>query len=457
MTATAALELLTGHRLQRLDSPTADVLAFVWTGPSSKLFMIARLRGTPLGVGLLTERPKGEAATGAITKLRHHVHGAVLTGATLSAERHLSLHLRRGERQLTLELSFGETSGNCRLLAANGQVLTQLHRGGVPGRSVDTGLPTSLATLQAHGPLLLRGGAGAAQPTPEHQVLLRSIQRRLHALERRLRAIEQDAERATQAPHLRGQGNGALAQLHAPVVVERRLRIEDYSCDPPQERWLPLDAGETPAQLAERLFQKARRYERGLKIARERAQSTRTEIAALTTLKDRVMRQTMRTDLAPLREQARTLGCRGLSTGQPLIAKTVQPRRIPYREFRSQDGQTILVGRSAQDNDELTLHYSKPSDLFLHARDCPGAHVLVQLTREQVCPSETLIDAATLAAHFSQRRNDSLVDVSYVDKRHVRKAKGSPRGQVQLQHEKVIGVRVDAARLRRLLASERAQ
>ena len=94
-------------------------------------------------------------------------------------------------------------------------------------------------------------------------------------------------------------------------------------------------------------------------------------------------------------------------------------------------------------------------DLWLHARGVTGAHVIVPLAKGKSYSPETLVDAATLAAYFSDLRGERVVDVLYTPRRFVHKRKGSPVGSVTLGREKVIGVRIEAARLRRLLASEK--
>jgi predicted ribosome quality control (RQC) complex YloA/Tae2 family protein len=80
--------------------------------------------------------------------------------------------------------------------------------------------------------------------------------------------------------------------------------------------------------------------------------------------------------------------------------------------------------------------------------------VIVPVERGQSCPAEDLVDAAHLAAHFSDARDERAVDVQYTPKRHLRKPKGSPVGFVLVDREKVLALRLDAALLRALLERE---
>ena len=77
------------------------------------------------------------------------------------------------------------------------------------------------------------------------------------------------------------------------------------------------------------------------------------------------------------------------------------------------------------------------------------------LNRDESCPSELLVDAATLAAHFSDSRGEGVIDVLYTARRFVHKRKGSAAGSVTLGKEKVLALRMESERLERLLRCER--
>src|SRR5207247_1621287 len=84
--------------------------------------------------------------------------------------------------------------------------------------------------------------------------------------------------------------------------------------------------------------------------------------------------------------------------------------RIPgTRRYLSSDGYEILVGRAARDNDQLTFRVARPHDLWLHAGDYPGSHVIVRNSSRREIPHRTVIEAAQLAARFSQASKDAKV------------------------------------------------
>ncbi len=119
------------------------------------------------------------------------------------------------------------------------------------------------------------------------------------------------------------------------------------------------------------------------------------------------------------------------------------------RRYLSSDGFEILVGRAARDNDHLTFKIAKPNDLWLHAADYPGSHVIVLNPVRKEIPHRTVIEAAQLAAKFSQARRDGKVDVHYTQRKFIAKPKGAAPGLVRMSTFRSIVVepRDDAVRL----------
>ena len=128
-----------------------------------------------------------------------------------------------------------------------------------------------------------------------------------------------------------------------------------------------------------------------------------------------------------------------------------QAKRLPYRTFTSADGHRILAGKGGRDNDETTLKVAGPHDLFLHVRGVPGSHVIVPLRRGEEVPEQTLLDAATLALHYSKSRSASRAEITYTPRKYVGKPKGAKPGLVSVQRERVLRLRREPERLARLL------
>lgn len=110
------------------------------------------------------------------------------------------------------------------------------------------------------------------------------------------------------------------------------------------------------------------------------------------------------------------------------------------RRFRSSDGYEILVGRQARDNDHLTFRIARPHDLWLHAADYPGSHVIVRNSTRAEIPHRTIVEAAQLAAAYSQARRDAKVDVHYTQRKFISKPKGAAPGLVRMSSFRTITV-----------------
>ncbi|MBA2734505.1 MAG: NFACT family protein [Acidobacteria bacterium] len=110
------------------------------------------------------------------------------------------------------------------------------------------------------------------------------------------------------------------------------------------------------------------------------------------------------------------------------------------RRYRSSDGFEILVGRGARDNDQLTFRIAKPQDLWLHAADYPGSHVIIRNSTRKDIPHRTIIEAAQLAAHFSQAKRDTKVDVHFTQRKFLSKPKGAAPGLVRMSSFRSITV-----------------
>jgi predicted ribosome quality control (RQC) complex YloA/Tae2 family protein len=175
---------------------------------------------------------------------------------------------------------------------------------------------------------------------------------------------------------------------------------------------------------AERLFEKARRSARGraqieARLAQTRRQRAQAEERAAAAVAARRLE-----DLAP-------------APAKKAAAPAREARGGPRRYLTSR-GLTIYVGRGARENHRLTFSFARPDDLWLHARDVPGAHVILRDV-EGRAGKEDLREAAEVAAFFSDASAERAVDVHSARRRHLRPAKGQP-GRVLLGETETLRV-----------------
>lgn len=441
---------LHGARIRRIDAPRDDLYALTLAAPGYKGVLIVSLSPNASGVGLVAVRPQGRPASGEVMRLRKQLHGSRVVAIDAIGERGLELRVSRadGPRRLVIDLAARPALLRVLELEADGDRAE-------PRREQPAAAQLSLEALEERGRTLLArlqvDMLGATR-----SALRKSLTAARKRSERKLQDIAQDAERATQAPALRAQASAVLANLHAIPRGAATVSLVDYTQDPPRPLEISLDPARSAREQAELWFRQARRYERGKELATVRLASVERERQAVLALLQDVELASDLATLEALGASARKLGASRPSDASSSAATSrARPRaRTPYRTFTGHAERRILVGRGASDNDALTLHHARPHDLWLHARDTAGAHVIVPLERNQACPPELLVDAALLAAHFSSERDQSSVDVTYAQRRHITKPKGAPPGSVQVQREKVLHLRVDATRLQHLLATE---
>ncbi|WP_437596135.1 NFACT RNA binding domain-containing protein [Sorangium sp. So ce590] len=301
----------------------------------------------------------------------------------------------------------------------------------------------------------------------EKAALARAVKARRAAIERRAEAVRGDLGRLGSVARLQKTGQLLLAQgARVPRGAARAL-LDDWETGGKLE--VALDPARPAKAQAEAFFAKARRYQRGEAVMRARLAETERALEALAALAADVAAAEARPEaLEPLAQRARSLGIAraelagvgAAGAGEPGMpgargrrAARAAPRR-PFHAYRSASGAAILVGRGAEDNDALTTKHARPHDLWLHAKGVVGSHVVVPLQKGASCPADVLVDAATLAAHFSDARGEAVCEVSYLPRRYVRKPRGAAPGAVVFDREKVIAVRIEAERLSRLLATK---
>ncbi|MBB3838419.1 putative ribosome quality control (RQC) complex YloA/Tae2 family protein [Runella defluvii] len=123
-----------------------------------------------------------------------------------------------------------------------------------------------------------------------------------------------------------------------------------------------------------------------------------------------------------------------LLTDAPILSPT---QLFKHTEF---EGYVILIGKNAKNNDLLTKKYAYKEDLWLHARDVSGSHVVIKYKAGRKIPNSVIERAAQLAAWYSKRRTETLCPVIVTPKKFVRKPKGLPEGEVVLDKEEVVMV-----------------
>ena len=220
--------------------------------------------------------------------------------------------------------------------------------------------------------------------------------------------------------------NILMANLNSLQTGQSKAVLHDFYTDQPIE--IKLNRELSPQKNAENLYRKSKNRHQEIDALKE-------NILAKEQLIDKLSRQILHIqDINDTKELRKYLKDHGLAHKEKTKSEI-----LPYHEFEV-DGWHILLGKNAKANDELTLKVANKNDLWLHAKDVAGSHVVVRQKPGQNFPTHIIEKAAALAAANSKRKTDTLCPVIYTLKKHVRKMKGAPAGQVIVEKEEVVMV-----------------
>ena len=316
-----------------------------------------------------------------------------------------------------------------------------------------------------------------------HRSRLRRILVRLESRLRSRRAnLVNDSMEFTQADACQRMGEVLVARQGDVPRGAAEVRLPDPAQGgaggPEAMLTIALDPSLTAAANAERYFKRARRARRGSVRVTHRLAQTEAELARVHGWAEAAaLAEDLRgleVVLQQMQQVPRLLGAQdrtalavlvtdtggeptrptpGAGTARPPArrAERAAPAGLEPRRFVSSDGFPILVGRNTEGNDYLTVHLARSQDWWLHVQGRSGSHVVIRVPdRSGNVPRRTLLEAAQLAAYYSQARDDGKVAVDYTLRKYVRKPRKSKPGLVIISQEKTIFVAADKALAARL-------
>lgn len=257
-----------------------------------------------------------------------------------------------------------------------------------------------------------------------------------------LKQLEKDLSSHADADQQKLVGDLLLANLSTAQRDGKRVVLTDYFTADASPIEIEIDEQLTLPEEASRRFALYSRSKRAVQQITTRIKAIRAELEALDSKHEALEKIIVERDEAALGKFTALSAPRALTVSRTSAGGGRKPeKRIPgVRRYISSDGFEILVGRAARDNDHLTFKVAKPNDLWLHAADYGGSHVVVRNASRKDVPHRTIIEAAQLAAQFSQARKDPKVDVHYTERKFVSKPKGAAAGLVRLLRSRNITV-----------------
>lgn len=270
--------------------------------------------------------------------------------------------------------------------------------------------------------------------------LLSEINNSLTYRKKTLKDCAQTAERGKSERNLH-IGELLKASMHTFRKGDRKVVLTDYYDPNMPEIEVSLDEKLTPAENTEKYFRKHKKQKEAARLAQERMEFLQNSVKILEEEKEKVSRETRTANIREIREKLKTQG----------LLKTEKIQKEEDRKAfggfsisrtMSPEGWEILYGGSATANDHLTTKLARPNDIWLHARQITGAHVIIRTTAKTCrdVPHSAILYAAKIAARNSDAKHSGMVPVDWTYKKYVRKPKGSVPGFVLYANEKTIDV-----------------
>lgn len=267
--------------------------------------------------------------------------------------------------------------------------------------------------------------------------LIRRVENELQKNRHKLKKQEKELLATDNAEEFRQKGELLTTFLHQVPNDQDQVTLDNYYTNQPIT--IALDKALTPSQNAQRYFKRYQKLKEAVKYLTELIEETKATILYLESV-ETVLNQAGLEEIAEIREEL-------IQTGfiRRRQREKIHKRKKP-EQYLASDGKTIIyVGRNNLQNEELTFKMARKEELWFHAKDIPGSHVVIS---GNLNPSdEVKTDAAELAAYFSKGRLSNLVQVDMIEVKKLNKPTGGKPGFVTYTGQKTLRVTPDPEKI----------
>lgn len=260
--------------------------------------------------------------------------------------------------------------------------------------------------------------------------LIHRVQTELDKNIKKLKKQEKELQATENAEEFRQKGELLTTYLSMVPNNQDQVELDNYYTN--EKITIALDKSLTPNQNAQRYFKKYQKLKEAVKHLTGLIEETKHTIAYLESVETSLSHASI-SDIADIREELVETGFVKRRT------KDKRHKRKKPEQYLASDGKTIImVGRNNLQNDELTFKMAKKGELWFHAKDIPGSHVLI---KDNLNPSdEVKTDAAELAAYYSKARLSNLIQVDMIEAKKLNKPTGAKPGFVTYTGQKTLRV-----------------
>ena len=284
------------------------------------------------------------------------------------------------------------------------------------------------------------------------QDLIRSVTSARDRCRRKLAQQRQEFAKCQDRDQLRISGELITANLYRMERGQTKLTAENYYDPDCREITIPLDPLLTPQQNAAKYYKRYTKARTAEKYLTEQMALAERDEAYLESVLEELRQAETEQDFLDIRAELRENGFLKRSGKEKKELK----RATKPREFRTSGGWRVLVGRNNRQNDQLTTKTADYRDLWLHTQKIHGSHVIL-CCQGQAVPEEDLLQAARLAAYFSQAKDSANVPVDCAAVRYVKKPAGARPGMVTYTNARTLYVTPEEAEVKALSAERKGK
>jgi len=380
---------------------------------------------------------------------------------------------------LTCDIHFFSSTGNAIVITQDKKIAVSWH----PGRSFKTDTDYDFSKTIFHSETEIKilptdeliEKLNVAEYENVKKEVEQYLSREKKKLNKRLEKIERELKETERVDEYKKKGELLKMNYHLLKRGMSIVKIKDYFSEENVEIEIALEPIKRPQENVAKYFKKAKKLERGREQILQRIEITKGELEAIEKKKipqttfpskpDKIQggfpneitcdnaRSSTLSDISDLKkllpEKKKSQNLKKRSPANAGGDSNRQKKPVEkIRNFISSDNFTILAGKSAKDNDQLTVRLANGNDMWLHTRNRPGAHVVIRAQRSKEFPKQTLIEAAKICVYLSKVRDGSLEDVTYTLKKHVTKPKGMKPGSVLVAGGKTITIQHNEREIR---------
>ena len=263
--------------------------------------------------------------------------------------------------------------------------------------------------------------------------LLHVIRKNLQRNKKKLKKLSNELKATENADEYRIKGEVLTTYLYQIKRGMTKIALPNFY-DNNKEITISLSNQLSPSQNAQKYFKKYQKLKNAVTFINEQIELTKKEVAYLEEIQTQIELATP-ADLNDIKTELQQEGY--IKKKQQKSKHSSRVKINKPESFIASDGTEILVGKNNLQNEKLTLHTAKKTDIWLHAKNIPGSHVIIKSNNPS---DETLFEAAMLAAYFSKFRSSANVPIDYVQVKNIRKPNGSKPGFVIYEGQKTLTV-----------------